>query len=665
MTNPSKKLCFIDFEYNNSQEKILNLVSSAYSTNTGKERKDWLYLNPDNKESLKSNLETLHKENYIFVAYAVTAEARSFLSLGIDPIPYKWIDLYLEYRCLTNHNAELMWGKQLRNGKIITTYPPSSDLFGIIEEENNSKPEHNLAAACFKLLNKKIDTKEKDEVRDIIISDTDINKNSKRILDYNFSDIALLPELFKAILKEYKRLLVSHPNNLKTLFDEMLLRGDYAARTAVMESLGYPVKTEELTAFSDSVASILYDCKEEINSLFPSIKPFKKKRSRDHRWDQIATKKWIVDQGYDKWPKTDKNSISLKLEAWTKYFPYQHNYPKDCFGAQMVRFLKLKQSLNGFSPTAKKTIFQSLGSDGRVRPFFGIYGAQSARSQPAATGFLFLKAAWIRSLCMPPKGKYICGIDYGSQEFLISALHFKDKAMKEAYYSGDPYLWMAKQAGAVPPEGTKKTHPKERDLFKSTTLGILYMMTKYGLSKKLTRDTGRKYDKEEAQDLIDMFEELFPDFTQGRNDLVDNYEFDDFIKLPCGWYMWGDNPNPRSVGNVPIQGAGSSIMRRAVSLSQDQELHVIKTLHDAVYIEFEEAYEVIRFRDCMDRAFQYFFPNEKIKLDMNIWGEGAEKKWTKYFSKAKIQDIYIDERAVEEYEKFSKYFKGLNFEEII
>ena len=59
----------------------------------------------------------------------------------------------------------------------------------------------------------------------------------------------------------------------------------------------------------------------------------------------------------------------------------------------------------------------------------------------------------MRSLCRPPKGKIIVGIDYKSEEFLISGLLANDKNMLDAYESGDVYLYFAKLAGAVPKDG--------------------------------------------------------------------------------------------------------------------------------------------------------------------------------------------------------------------
>ena len=47
----------------------------------------------------------------------------------------------------------------------------------------------------------------------------------------------------------------------------------------------------------------------------------------------------------------------------------------------------------------------------------------------------------------------------------------EDPEMLAAYRSGDCYLAFAKQAGAVPADATKKSHPAERELFKLCALG--------------------------------------------------------------------------------------------------------------------------------------------------------------------------------------------------
>jgi hypothetical protein len=382
-----------------------------------------------------------------------------------------------------------------------------------------------------------------------------------------------------------------------------------------------------------------------------------------------AVKAWIASQKLPNWELTPTKDLSLSLDAWTKYYDYKHDYPRNNFGAQMVRYLKLKQSLNGFMPRKEnaktKSFFEYVGSDGRARPYFGIYGAQSGRSQPAASGFIPLKAAWMRSLIQPRPGRSIASIDYGSQEFLIAALVSNDERMLRAYESGDVYLAFARDIGLVPKNATKATHKFERDLCKSAVLGMSYLMSKYGLSHKLTQDTGKEHTEDDAQHIIDLFDETYSRNTQKREDTISSYHDRGYIKLPCGWAMFGDNTNFRSVANMPIQGLGSSILRKAVAFAQDSGLSVIYTLHDAVYIEYESSnYSAIdKLAKAMDDAFRYYIPDNlknraRCILDADTWSLDYEdgEVITPGGMKVSQSKIYIDERAVSEYNFFKKYF---------
>lgn len=675
------KYCYIDFEFNKTSEPNLNMVSGAWNFSDKDEQDSmWLYRQGNNQIALKKYLERLNGLGYIFVAYAVTAEARSFMSLHmkgledaprLDPKKFKWIDLYLEYRCLLNHDHSLMYGRQLIGGKKITTRPPSGNYDDRKKSSvSSSKPEFGLAAACYNLLGEEIDTEHKDFIRNIIIQDNDIEHQKAKILEYNISDIKYLKRLHMAINGEYKKRLP--PERFKLLERDQLRRGEYAARTAIMESVGYPIDFESTRNFSQSVSSIIWELQNEINELFPDIHPFKKKRDRSFRWDQRITqdwiKSWLKENQSAKWTMTATGRYSMALDAFKKHFKYSHDYPKDCFGAQIVRYLNMKQQLNGFSPNnTKRNFWDYVGSDKRVRPYFGIYGAQSARSQPQATGFLFLKSAWMRSLCVPPKGKTICGIDYKSQEFLLAALMSKDENMIKAYYSGDPYLYLGKETKAIPKDGTKKTHPVERDIFKTVTLALQYGMGPNALAAELTVKLGKRFTVPKAERLISLFGRVYPDYTKAKKMWLKKYRKQRHIRLPCGWYMWGDNRNDKSVQNVPVQGFGSSIMRKAVAIAQDRGLNVIFTLHDAIYIEYDDGHDdcVAQLANSMQEAFDYYCgklsPNETpIGLDANIWSQAIrheeDREIANFKDKVKSQPIYVDERGINEYEQFKKYF---------
>jgi DNA polymerase family A len=663
----------LDFEFNAIVEPDVNLVCAAtLEVKTGVQKNFWLHNSPDNQSKLREYL----KQFEIVIGYACVAEARSFLSLGLDPLEFKWLDLYLEYKMLTNHNDNLQWGKQLVDGKVKTVHKPKPK-WERTEEDNATgfKATHSLAEATYKLTGQIRDTKHKTAMRDLIISAPEKFSAEERdaIMGYCMDDVVFLPKIWKRLKEEFKSLDPNTP--LQDYLREAMERGRYAAHTAIMESIGYPIDVEATRNFSKQIPNILMECQRDINAQFPEIKPFKwNKREGRFSWNQVATRSWIEkNHDVNRWMKTDADKISLALEAFEKFYQFKHDYPVGNFGAQMVRYLKLKQSLYGFSESGgkRKNFWDSVGSDGRVRPYMNIYGAQSSRSQPAASGFMFLKPAWMRSLVTPKPGKFLAGIDYGQQEFFVSALEARDHNMIEAYLSGDPYLHTAKLSGAVPMDGKREDHKPMRDLFKNTTLGISYQMTKFGLAIKLTNDTGREWTEDEAQEQIDLFYEAYPDLKDYQEELMEDYQDGAFIRLPCGWRMWSDNDNLRSVCNVPIQGFGASVMRKAVDLAVLRGCSVLFTLHDAIYIEGDVGKEsdIAILYDSMREAFQFYFKGTEfyevsgnIKLDPFAWSPDFEKD-SEFTVRSRYGEInvpcsnlYIDERSVNEYERFKKYF---------
>jgi len=679
------KYVYIDYEYNGVNQKRLNVVSVSFMWASEISTR-WLHKNKTNKEELRQDLIDFHNEGYTFVAFSSEAEARSFLSLSMNNdrrliTQMRWIDLYTEYKCISNHNARICYGKHLVKGTVINIREPKPKWERKEGEKESPPMQYGLASALYKFLGVVIDTDHKEKIRDIIIASPNefSTPQKKAILEYNESDIIYLPKLHKEINKEYRRVLPRKEH--AKIEKEMLLRGEYGARTAIMSMDGYPVDTISARNFSNSVSTILSDIQRDINRLFPAIKPFQFcTKELKYKWRQKETRQWIetlpeaIRAGWmrtKKSTKFPKGQYSLSVDAFRRFYSERHNYSEDSLGNQFVRYLTTKTNLNGFlpPPKGKKCFWDFVGQDGRVRPFWNTFGSQSSRTQPSATSFLYLKSAWMRVLNVPPRGVAIGSIDYGSEEFLIAALQSGDMNMITAYMSGDVYFYFAKLARAVPQDAKREDYEGIRDKFKQVVLSMQYLMTKFGLAIRLTEVTGEYHTEEEAQDFIDMFNEAFPDFYDYREQVLIDYYEDGYLKLPCGWLMLGDNTNFRSATNCPTQGFGASIMRLAVKLAQDRGLQVMQTLHDALYIMFKskntQSMKVLG--DCMKEAFVHYFPKEmkkyavKIRLDSAIWSlDYPDKVEVIEVEGMKIKKMqkYIDPRGKKEYQRFKGYFNS-------
>ena len=671
------RLVPIDFEYHSSNEFNLHLVCCSLLYDD-KVYEFWLNDKSDS-DKLKDLLKEVRNRDYIVVAFNVEAEARSLLSLNLDVRKFKWIDIQVEYKMLLNHNHKFMYGKQYKNGKETTTYSPRSK-YAMSEREQRdidaSKPKSNLVACTYKLLGKLRDSDHKDKMRDIILTkDFDlIEANRKQIQDYCTDDIHDLIPLWDKIKEEYRAYFVGNIEHARPTIKEILYRGDSVARTALITRIGYPIQRTWLTNLSLNIPKVTADLKEDINSQFDWELFGKSKTNRDgYKQNQNEWKEYILTTKYaDKWMKTDKDSVSLSEKAF-KNFSFRHDFPRGNFFAQALRYIKTSSALRGFDRSTKKaTIYDSLGPDDRVRPYINPYGSQSARYQPKSTSYLLLKTAWTRSLLHPKEGRVIVSIDYKSEEALIGALEANDTAMLQAYESGDVYLDYAKRAGAIPQEGTKEDYKKERDLFKATYLGISYLMGPKSLSEKLTDDTGKKFSQADAQKLIDKFYSAYPSYKEYLDKVYKDYQKYGYLKLFDGWIMFGDNDNFRSVSNMPIQGMGSCILRKAIKYTQDSGLDLVAPLHDALYIECDIA-DVKEATDtlakCMTDGFVDCYPNNPkaklIRLDIEAWGDGLLEQYgsntikTNLGNKIELENIHIDSRGKAEYLNYSQYFKPI------
>ena len=324
------KYAQIDFEFYDTAEAEMTLVcASIILSDTDETFEYWLNDNSCSHK-LVDDLHMLNEEGYIFLAHQVSAEASSFISLGLAPEKFKWIDTFIEFRMLTNHFDMLQYGDHYIDGKVKTLKKPKSKWLQTEEERLNGgtkgssgKLNHSLASAVYRFCDKiKIDTKHKDEMRDIIISgDHDlIEENREAIQQYCTDDVKYLNRIRKRMVGWYNRMLPS----LDGLLDEMLWRGESMARTAKIERLGYPIKYEETKNFAHNVPLILKSIQTDINKKFPEIGAFQlNKKTRAFVRKEQPIRDWIKNEGLDSnWMLTDTKRLSLSLDAFKQHFDF-------------------------------------------------------------------------------------------------------------------------------------------------------------------------------------------------------------------------------------------------------------------------------------------------------------------------------------------------------
>jgi len=643
-----RKFCFIDFEFCESNQRQLNLTSCSYQLCTSEVVNVWLKGSDKRKRQLSKYLKELNRQGYIFVAYAATAEARSFLAMGLDPNEFKWVDLYFEHRQLTHTYNKFKYGRYYKKTGIMrTSVPPSYDARKNIGKDNNEVGMGYKDAVAVHF-GAHIDSSHKTAMRDLILENKpEYSKQEKHdIMNYCASDIKWLPKLLVSMNKEIA--FVTRCTKSEIL-EIQIRRGDFAASLAKMEEEGFPLDVDAVNNLRDNYEIAKDEIIEELNNVYPfyvrekSRKSefkgtYKKKYDRFKEFvetcEQIDHNRWALSEKSGKY-KSDEKTLDNYLGI-----PEIKAYKDANKLMGQMKWFQLPES------EEDTDFFDNVGSDGRLRAFLGAFGTQTGRNAPKAKTFVLAMSSWLRCLVRPEKGESIVAIDYASQEFIIAAIMSRDPDMMKAYASGDPYLYFAKKAGAVPENGTKAQYPNERNLFKATTLGLQYGMGALSLSIKLTADCGRIITEAEAKKLISLHKKTYPRYWVWLDNQEYEYKRNKYLMLKDGWALLPDNDNGLSVKNFPVQGTGAVIMRRAVYLAHRKGLRLLAPLHDAIYAIYNEVTEADHPRllsECMQQAVVDVLGDVEIRQDIDIHDHDhtwVEEKGKKYYD---LLNKYLDE----------------------
>jgi len=257
---PFSSIWLIDFEFNALPGENPNVVCLvAWEIRTGQKIRLW-------QDQLQQSLPPFSVgRDSLFVAYTFTAEASCFLALNW-PLPENTLDLYTEFRCLTND----LW-------------PFAGDgLLG--------------ALAYFGLPS--ISVQEKERMRELIMGGGPWDEEQKRgILAYCESDVDALYRLLPAMAP-------------KIDLPRALLRGKFMGYCARVEASGIPIdfpSYERLVTHWDRAEDELI---HQINLDY--YRPYRDRHFRHMIFE------WYLVRNSIPWPRTSSGRLDLQSETFER-----------------------------------------------------------------------------------------------------------------------------------------------------------------------------------------------------------------------------------------------------------------------------------------------------------------------------------------------------------
>ncbi len=386
---------------------------------------------------------------------------------------------------------------------------------------------------------------EKDSMRDLASRGGPWTAEERAaLLDYCESDVAALARLLPAMLPHID-------------LPRALLRGRYMVAVAKIERTGVPIDVETYDKFKDNWNRVLEIVIRELDvyGLY-ECGTFRLWRFRE----------WLV--GADRaWPYLDSGSLALDGAMFEMMADLDAAVEPVARLRAMLSELRLSDGL-------------TLGPDGRNRCLLSPFASRTSRNQPSNAKFIFGPAAWTRGLIQPEPGRAVAYVDWSQQEFGIAAALSGDSAMMAAYASGDPYLAFGKQAGRIPPNGTRQTHETERDRFKECCLGVQYGMGLDSLAKQI------KQQPAHARELLELYRRTYPRYWEWSDQAEVDGMLGGSIQTVFGWPLrTSPGANPRSIRNFPCQANGAEMLRLACCLATEWGIAVAAPVHDALLVE--------------------------------------------------------------------------------
>lgn len=399
------------------------------------------------------------------------------------------------------------------------------------------------------------------------------------LLDYCESDVVALAKLMPKMLPRID-------------LPRALIRGRYMRAITRVERVGIPVDVplrDRIKTRWDPIKRKLITDVDKDYGVYDGT------TFKEARWAA-----WCESNGIA-WPRLKSGALDLRRETFSTM---------SRINCKVGSMHELRKSLSALRLSAL-----TVGEDGRNRYMAGVVGTKTGRNAPSSNKSVFGTAQWIRHLIKPSEGMAIAYIDWSQQELGIAAKLSGDEMMQKVYRDSDPYLAFARLAGAVPPEATKKTHPKKRAAYKVCALGVLMGMGAASLG------TAAGSNEAFGQRLLRQHKDLFPRFWNWSDNQVDRAMLGETLKSAYGWQLQSDADGPGTYRNFSLQANGAEMMRLATIAITERGISLCATVHDAFLVEapIDKINEVVTItRDCMAAASRAVLDGFELETEADI-----------------------------------------------
>jgi hypothetical protein len=506
----------------------------------------------------------------LFVAYSAWAEMTCFMALGWR-FPVHIFDLHTAYLAASN------------------ILPPHNP------DEVRKKPRKRLSDACRAYGIEGWERIDKPTIAQAIGEGRWREHGREAVFDYCEEDVRMSVRLLRAQLRRHcdaaGRTLLPAAD-----VERVLHWSNYSAKAvAQIQARGMPVDVELWNLVQENKKAVVGELLRQFDPSHGSEDPI---YTPEGEWSYAHLERWLARTGVAAWPRLDSGKLDLDGDA----FRLMYHVP----GVEGLH--ALRDSLNVIVK-AKLPI----GRDGRTRPSLFPFGTATGRNAHARS--LYNAHASVRSFMVFPRDAIGVYLDWRTQEVGVAAALSDDRALIEAYRSGDVYHALARLCDLTDdpdPARWKRENPDQRQRMKPLQLGINYGMGVASLAAGLDRHPII------ASDFIERHRRRYPQFWRWRDDQVQAAMLERRIESALGWPLrLTTSPNKRTLYNFPMQSGGAEMLRLAAQQLCEVGIVPCMLIHDGILLEAQNEEQITQAIEVMRWAGRQVCNGLEIGVDVD------------------------------------------------